>query len=124
MNDTAQSLTGRPLYLAIGRENAGAIAAIVARGMPAALEAVARMGGVSAPRAIARDLVRLAQKVGPVWPHQITRHRRRRFGDGVHVMDHVVSIPHLTWTFDARRKQRGKIEWVPMFTITTSVKEG
>lgn len=110
-------LSGRQRYLAFGRHYADAIAQIRERGLDAALEAVACMGGATQRKGIARGLVKSVEKIGTVPAFRITGHTRRRFEDGATVVDRIVEIPSLTWHFKGRQ-QVGVIEWLPIFSAT------
>lgn len=108
---------GRQRYLALGHHYADVIKQIRERGMDAALEVIATMGGVRQPKSIAQSLVKAAGQMDTVPAYRITEHFRRRSADGAQVVVRVVEIPHLTWEFRGNR-QIGKIEWLPMFFAT------
>ena len=108
---------GRQRYLALGRYYADAVNQIRERGLEAALELVATMGGATQRKSIARGLVKLVDEIGAVPPHRVVEHPRRRWQDGAPVVDRVVVIPGMTWKFRGR-KQIAAFEWVPMFSAT------
>jgi len=106
---------GRQRYLALGRHYAAAIQQIRERGLPAALEAVDCMGGVTQRVSIARSLLRAVARAGDVPAYKILD----RIVNGG--LEKTVLIPHLTWKYTRnargqRDRQVGKIEWLPMFS--------
>lgn len=108
---------GRARFLARGRHYADAVNQIAERGLEAALEATAILGGVRQPKGLARSLVKAVAKSGPVPAHRISRRARRRYEDGAPVIDIVVETPQLTWKYRGDR-QIGMIEWLPAFVVT------
>lgn len=108
--------SGRARFLAMGRHVVDALAQIRERGIDAASEYVATMGGVSQKMAIARDLTAIAARAGDIPAYRIARTPRRR-DDGATVVDITVETPHVTWVWRGRR-QVARLEWWPMFGAT------
>lgn len=98
---------GRQRYLAIGAHYADAARQIRERGLPAALELVATLGGAGQRRGIARSLVKAVEKAGELPAYRIERSAR----------GFMVSVSNLSWRWSAGRRPRqvGIVEWVPMF---------
>lgn len=98
----AHQLTGRQCYLALGRHTAAAVAEIRRRGLEAALEAVACMGGVSQRRGLARSLLAAIERTPDFAANAYELH------------DRIVFIPNIGWTWRGRR-QVARLEMLPMF---------
>lgn len=102
---------GRQRYLAFGAHYADAAHQIRARGLPAALELVATLGGVGQRMGIARSLVKAVEKAGELSAYRIERSARGA----------MVSVPNLSWRWKGRGRrprQVGVVEWVRMFGHT------
>ena len=111
---------GHMRFLALARHYVEAAAEIRTRGLLAAMELTAGMGGVQNRAALARKFVALAQKEGPIPRCRIERRRRRRLEALVEVEEHLVMLPRLTWRWQDHI-QHAVLEWWPMHCVTVPV---
>jgi hypothetical protein len=107
---------GRQRGFALGRHYADAAAQIRERGLPAALELVATMGGVVHAKAIAKGLLNRVMAEVDVPPYRIVKESSRRFEDGAEVQLNVVMVPQMSWYW-LGDYQRGELRWMPIAVV-------
>lgn len=89
---------GRRRMLEIGMHTASAIQAIHQRGLPAALEFVDTMGGVSQRVGLARSVAKACEKAGAVPAKKIIMHESH---NGTQC---CVMIPRIDWVWRSHRQ--------------------
>jgi hypothetical protein len=97
---------GRRRMQELGAWTADAVVQVQKRGMPAALELAATLGGLTQPKTFARSLVDLVNGSGLVAARTI-----ERTGQEI-----AVFIPRVTWRFHGRR-QIAVIETWPAWSV-------
>ncbi|MBP8232118.1 MAG: hypothetical protein KAY22_07420 [Rhizorhabdus sp.] len=109
------SLRGNGRYRAMGLHTMDAIEQIRARGLEAAIEAMATVGGVvdekDRPR-MARDLLNQIQRTPAAWfrPWVDLDVPLQTFPDGSSSVERISRIPTVSWSFLGSR-QIGRVKW-------------
>ena len=105
---------GRQRFVALARHHQACVAEIRERGLPAALEYVETLGGVSQKRGLARSILRALDRdlsFGRT-AYEIRDHTNRFMG--VTTRQRLVWVPGITWKFHNHR-QIASLETLPMF---------
>lgn len=102
----SNTAAGRRRMLEFGAWTADALDQVRKRGMPAALELAATLGGLTQPKTFARSLVDLVNGSGLVAARTI-----ERTGQEI-----AVFIPRVTWRFHGRR-QMAVIDMWPAWCV-------
>ena len=105
---------GRQRFVALAKHHQTCIAEIRERGLPAALEYVETLGGVTQKRGVARSILRVLDR-DPSFgqtAYEIRDHTSQFMG--VTTQQRLVWVPRITWKFHNRR-QIASLEAMPMF---------
>lgn len=109
-------LRGDEHFRALGLHTMDAIEQIRSRGLEAAIEAMATVGGIARERdrpRMARDLLKQMQRTPSSWfvPWRVLDVPLRSFADGSSYVERIIHVPFLSWGVLGFDRQIGRVQW-------------
>jgi hypothetical protein len=109
-------LRGEKYFRALGLHTMDAIEQIRARGLEAAIEAMATVGGVVRERdrpRMARELLKQIQRTpsSSFEPWRVVDVPLRSLADGASEVERIIHIPVLSWSVLGFDRQIGRVRW-------------